>query len=299
MSRLNVLLCGIVRGLFPYMIRSVRSLGVGGSVRCLREKSFSIFRTAFYSACFLPCLGNGPFIVAIRSLVPRLFPGCFTGSSVRVVAQGALMSGTSTVITISRRAGESLVRLCSIPRRGVAIICRTKPPGRVIADISLIGNPCFLCVNVEHSCGGFSRLIVSFDQFIRSRPRIGLVYANCPFDLRRRRLFIGCGIIRGVFRLGTGSVRIGGLCTGTVKFVCPSLCRKFKVPVLRTFTCKYPILLGGGDYFPRVTDCTNVFFDSSTRDSGVARGLRRVCGLSGRGQGRLVGGKCGELSRFS
>lgn len=213
-----------------------------------------------------------------------------------------MLHASERIFAIDRFSLRRVISSCGVGQRGLSIICGTIGPVFRRVKSGILGTRgCLFTISDVGRGGGFKVTIGTFGVMRGRVPSLGLCVVKS----------VGTSDFEGVKRLVSrygGSIGVGLLkhissdslvhcCDGTVTFVFPSLCRKFKVPILRTRTYKYPIISSGSDSLPRVLNGdTLVYGPGDSR-----RFTNTVVGLIGRRSvgRRLINGKCRGMGHFS
>lgn len=202
-------------------------------------------------------------IIAIRSLVFLELSRYFSLISHLVCGCGyhCTYGRTSRVVTIDRYAGHSVVRCCKVPTSGVSIVCRKYDSlctyhingsghGRIVQDCQLPRH-CVLSINAVRRHGGTLTVIGTL-RCLPSRLRFILMKepATC---VRRLGRFVAGTKLRSEMRFlrNVPSSSLPTVCRSTRAFMCPSICRNFNVPVLRTLRSNVPIITTANSYLRR------------------------------------------------
>lgn len=237
----------------------------------IRKSNFDLFHPTYYNSYFVDKISKKPFVITFHDLIHEKFrnqfPDQLSVSDQFFKDRIKLLNHSSKIITISKSTKQDLIELYNVEPTRINIIplANSLDSSRVFKDKSL--GDYILFVGVRRGYKNFNLFIRSIAPILVKEKFLKVICAGGgAFSAEELRLFHDLNISKSLEQVPIDDSKLAQLYHNALFFVFPSLYEGFGIPILESFSCSCPALIGNTSSLPEVGGDAALYVDASSKE---------------------------------
>jgi len=235
------------------------------SKKIISKGDYDVFHPTYYDPYFLNFLNNKPFVLTVYDMIHEIYPEMFLSKDKITERKKLLAQKATKIIAISKSTKRDIIRFFGIDENKIEVIYLGNSLNISKSDDALnieLPEKHILFVGNRGGYKNFDLFIKAITPLLLEDAELSVVcVGDGKFDDIEIEKFKSLNIKDKVFQYSVSDNILAYLYQRAIVFVFPSLYEGFGIPILESFVCGCPVLVGEVSSLPEIAGDAGVYFD--------------------------------------
>lgn len=235
------------------------------SKKFISKGDYDVFHPTYYDPYFLNFLNNKPFVLTVYDMIHEIYPEMFSSKHKTTEGKKLLAQKATKIIAISESTKRDIIRFFGIDENKIEVIYLGNSLNISKSDDAInieLPEKYVLFVGNRGSYKNFDLFIGTIAPLLLEDTKLSVVcVGGGKFNDREIEKFKSLNIKDKIFQYSVSDNILAYLYQRAIAFVFPSLYEGFGIPILESFVCGCPVLVGKVSSLPEIAGDAGVYFD--------------------------------------
>lgn len=234
------------------------------SKKFISKGDYDVFHPTYYDPYFLNFLNNKPFVLTVYDMIYEIYPEMFSSEDKTAERKKLLAQEATKIIAISKSTKRDIIRFFGIDENKIEVIYLGNSLNINKSDDVInieLPEKYILFVGNRRGYRNFDLFIKAITPLLLEDAELNVVCTGGKFSNTEIEKFKSLNIKDKVFQYSVSDNILAYLYQRAIVFVFPSLYEGFGIPILESFVCGCPVLVGKVSSLPEIAGDAGVYFD--------------------------------------
>jgi len=235
------------------------------SKKIISKGDYDVFHPTYYDPYFLNFLNNKPFVLTVYDMIHEIYPEMFSSKHKTTERKKLLAQKATKIIAISESTKRDIIRFFSIDQNKIEVIYLGNSLNISKSDDAInieLPEKYILFVGNRGGYKNFDLFIEAITPLLLEDAELNVVcVGDGKFNDIEIEKFKSLNIKDKIFQYSVSDNILAYLYQRAIVFVFPSLYEGFGIPILESFVCGCPVLVGKVSSLPEIAGDAGVYFD--------------------------------------
>lgn len=235
------------------------------SKKIISKGDYDVFHPTYYDLYFLNFLNNKPFVLTVPDMIHETYPEMFSNEDKTSEYKEILASKASKIIANSENNKKDIIKFYHIDENKIEVIYLGNSLNIGKSDDAInieLPKKYILFVGNRGGYKNFDLSIKAITPLLLEDAELSVVcVGGGKFNNIEIKKFKNLNIKDKVFQCSVSDNVLAYLYQRAIVFVFPSLYEGFGIPILESFACGCPVLLGKVSSLPEIAGGAAAYFD--------------------------------------
>lgn len=234
------------------------------SKKFISKGDYDIFHPTYYDPYFLNFINNKPFVLTVHDMIHEIYPEMFSSEDKTAESKKLLAQKATKIIAVSKSTKRDIIRFFGINENKIEVIYLGNSLNINKSDDVInieLPEKYILFVGNRGSYKNFDLFIETITPLLLEDAELNVVCTGGKFSNTEIEKFKSLNIKDKIFQYSVSDNILAYLYQMAIVFVFPSLYEGFGIPILESFVCGCPVLVGKVSSLPEIAGDAAIYFN--------------------------------------